>query len=163
VLIEKAKRKQAGGQKDDRNDDRKDSRKDDWDRAHSKVRKPKSKSQAPSSSSDSSSDSDSGPAARTNSVQVRTVHIRVARAAGSSVFLAVAVQEGIVDGNAATPKVMVEFLTEKGTRGFRFEATPDTGATRSIFSFDLVRRHGLRPRRDRTVCLQAANGEYMRC
>jgi hypothetical protein len=75
------------------------------------------------------------------------------------VFSAVAVPDGIVDGNAPTPKVRVEFLTETGTRGFHFTATPETGATRSIFSFDLVRRYGLRPRRDRTVRLQAANGE----
>jgi hypothetical protein len=59
--------------------------------------------------------------------------------------------------------VEVYFTTEHQNRGFAFAATPDTGATRLIFSFDLVRKQGLKPRRDTTIRLQAANGEYMRC
>ena len=69
----------------------------------------------------------------------------------------------VKDGNAPTPKLDLQLSTEDGTRRFVFAVTPDSGATRTVFAYDVIRRQGLHPCRDGRIVLEAANGEVMSC
>jgi hypothetical protein len=142
---EKAPREEAREDRGREDRGRDDRRRDD--RHRSKARKSQAKREESSSDGSSSDSSVSRTAA---------VRVRMARATR-------AVRTEVVGGNAPTLKVDVRFTPEQRNRGFTFAATPDTGATRTIFSFALIRRHGLRPHRDSSLRLLNASGGSMRC
>ena len=68
------------------------------------------------------------------------------------------------DGNADTPTLPVMISLLNGTKAFQFETMPDTGATRTVISLDVLRDHGLdkyKVRRNR-IQLRVAGGTLMR-
>ena len=83
-----------------------------------------------------------------NVVRAKSVTVEVKSTAGKS--------------SLPTPKLQVSI--RQGKKQFDFEATPDTGTTRTLISYDLVQSHHLRiSKQQRTSRLFAANGERMRC
>jgi hypothetical protein len=63
--------------------------------------------------------------------------------------------------NLPTPTFTLQLENDQGDT-FEFSATPDTGATRTIFAKNLIRRWGLQIRGS-SAQIKAANGELMRC
>ena len=77
------------------------------------------------------------------------------------------VQCNMVTSNPSkpTPKAQVLIADEQGRRQFTYKATPDTGATRSIISADVIAQHGLADMiwKGQNIRLRAANGTYLKC
>ncbi len=65
------------------------------------------------------------------------------------------------DFTRPTPRLHARFRT--GDISFHFNATPDTGATRSIIAQDVLRHHGISFDTSSSLNLFAANGSHMRC
>ncbi len=63
-----------------------------------------------------------------------------------------------------TPRLKLSIgQKERGGRRFEFRATPDTGATRTLIAYDLVKEHKLKVQSNHDGSLYAANGERMQC
>ncbi len=64
-----------------------------------------------------------------------------------------------------TPRMNVSFSTESGNGSFRFDSTPDTGATRTVIAANLLEKSGIKfsHRRKGQIQLEAANGQMMSC
>ncbi len=65
-------------------------------------------------------------------------------------------------GSKPTPSVWLDIKDDTG-KTFSHAAIPDSGAGRSILSYDLVVKHGLKVNRKGKELLRAANGEMMKC
>lgn len=64
--------------------------------------------------------------------------------------------------NCPTPRLDVCIHPKLGTP-FSFSALPDTGATRSVISYDLAHTNGMTEDTSHRVSLKAANGQHMNC
>ena len=69
-----------------------------------------------------------------------------------------------IDGNAETPSLPVMISLLNGTKAFQFGAMPDTGATRTVISLDILREQGLDKHivKRKRIQLRVAGGALMR-
>jgi transposase InsO family protein len=65
--------------------------------------------------------------------------------------------------SAFSPTPRINARIEGGGTSFRFRCLPDTGATRTVIASDVAEAYGLRPVRDDSVKIRAANGNNMAC
>ena len=64
--------------------------------------------------------------------------------------------------NLPTPRINIDLHTQSG-KIFNVNALPDTGATRTLISYDLAQRFGLVPIHARRDIITVANGEHIDC
>ena len=114
------------------------------DQADQKFSKP-ARSSTSSNASSSASDTSSQYSCQNKTFSIRARAITIARKVGS----------------LPTPRINVTI--QSSGQEFKFDALPDTGSTRTIVSYDIAKRYGLKIQTKQKEALFAANDQLMPC
>ena len=114
------------------------------DQADQKFSKP-ARSSTSSNASSSASDTSSQYSCQNKTFSIRARAVTIARKVGS----------------LPTPRINVTI--QSSGQEFKFDALPDTGSTRTIVSYDIAKRYGLKIKTKQKEALFAANDQLMPC